>query len=173
MREYFGYAVLAAVLAWLFLVFVLVPVKIETPRWRTALSLLGVRGALRSAWRMAAIRYRQPFRDMRATAPGPVSAVALAASIWSYANWSGSLLDPLWIAAVAALVVAFVWIWTCVTPPLVVFLGISDYDQFRLLKVLKDGGRLSALSLINQRSVGVAANYQQFYADAHAHASQA
>jgi hypothetical protein len=157
-REYLGYAVVAATLAWLFLTFVFVPVKIEAPRWRTALSLLGVRDALRSAWRMAAVRYGQPFRDLRSTAPGPVSAVALAASIWCYANWSGSFLDPIWIPTIAAAIVAFVWIWTCVTPPLIVFLGISDYDQFRLSKVLKDGGRLSALSLINQRSVGVAAN---------------
>jgi hypothetical protein len=87
-----------------------------------------------------------------------------------YLAWSGSMTDLYLGFAVVALAAAVVLPLGMVTPPTVLFLAISDYDQFHVLKSMQSRplglGDLLVLSLINQRSEGVIRNYDDHYRQA-------
>jgi hypothetical protein len=100
---------------------------------------------------------------MLSTAPGPGSLVFLGIAGYLYSTWSGALTDLTIAFAVLAAVMAVAMPLTQLLPPTVLFLGISDYEQFRVMKQIQAFERLMVLSLINQSSRGVVDNYQAHY----------
>jgi hypothetical protein len=153
----------AMALVWVTLIFAVVPAQIDWRKWRKAIRLLGLSSAIRSAGRVARFRYRQPWRDVRVSAPGPPSAILLCVATLLYVQWSGSISDFSIGFAAVAVIVAVLQPIGAVAPPIVLFLAISDYDQFRLMKRMQSLGDLLVLSLINQSSRGVVDNYHEHY----------
>src|SRR5678815_161500 len=133
----------AGILAWAAIFFVVMPASIDWRKWRKTIHLWGVPAALRGAGQVGRFRYRQPLKDLRTSAPGPLSLILLAVASACYLAWSGSITDLYLGFAVVALAAAIVTPLGLVTPPTVLFLAISDYDQFHVLKSMQ-----SRLSLI-------------------------
>jgi hypothetical protein len=130
--------------------------------WHRAVRLLGLRAALHGAGVMSKLRYREPFRYMRANAPGlSMTFPALLAVIVLSQDW-------LSLFSISLLVLVALWfgvIWPSIglVPPVVLWLSASGYDNFRVLKKLQPILPNMVKTLINQASPSISEKYYGHY----------
>jgi len=136
--------------------------RIAVRSWHRAVWLLGLRAALHGAGVMSKLRYREPFRYMRANAPGvSMTLPALLAVIVFSQHWLS--LFSISLLVLVALWLAVVWPAIGLVPPAVLWLSVSRYDNFRILKKLQPIVPDMVKTLINQASPSISEKYYGHY----------
>ena len=178
--------------------------------WFRLIRLVGLQTAMKNSMRISRIRYRQPLRGMRFSAPG-CSLILLGTfiaviswALWSRPNQLRTLLAffaiglsasffrtasnrifPIVLLAFSLVAcfgtseTIFVWAVTiflgllgCVAigttlqgmlPPIVLFLGVSSYEQFKTLKRVQTTVPSLVVTLINQAEDSVVRQYDRHY----------
>jgi hypothetical protein len=116
-----------------------------------------------AAWSMTRIRHRQSFRAMRIYAPGFTSLPLLLLSGRLLLSWPGSRDASLLYAGALGATLAIAWFLNVAAPPTVLFLGASQYEEFRIMKRLHAAARCYVISLMDQASPSVLRQYHDHY----------
>lgn len=140
--------------------------------WKRSIRLLGSSAALRSAGTMCRILYRQPLRYLYFTAPGFLPLVLLMLLMllmlflpsW-FALPDGQDFNSMLMMAIAVLVILFALVVSAVstTPPVVAWLSVSGFEEFRTLKNVQKICPLQLKTLIDQASEEIEPRYWHYY----------
>lgn len=136
--------------------------RVSVRGWRRAVRLFGLHSALHRAGVIWKLRYREPFRYMRANAPGvSMMLPALLAAIVFSQLWPS--LFSISLLILVALLFGVIWPSIGLVPPVVLWLSTSGYDNFRFLKKLQPIVPDMVKTLINQASPGITERYYRHY----------
>ena len=130
--------------------------------WHRAVQLLGIRAAVHGAGVMLKLRYREPFRYMRANAPGLSMTFPALLAVVVLSQYGPSLFS-ISLLVLVALWLGVIWPLIGLVPPVVLWLSASGYDNFRVLKKLQPILPDMVKTLINQASPSISEKYYGHY----------
>ncbi|MGH3694010.1 MAG: hypothetical protein ACRDRX_08500 [Pseudonocardiaceae bacterium] len=134
--------------------------SITVKLWIRSVRLLGLQRTMQLAWRMTRMRHRQSLRAMKLAPEVPL----LFAMGYLWKTRSNSLANGLrsWTRIVVALIGVEIALES-MTPPIVLFLGSSEYDGFATMKRIRVEAACHVISLVDQASASILKHYREHY----------